>query len=159
MRNLITLLALAAATPAFAAENAEFTGVRAELNAGYNDITGSFDANDIVYGAAVGVDFPVGERVTLGVEANTSNVFERERQIGTAVRVGYAFNDSVLGYVQGGYTNYQDTFSRSLDGATVGAGLVANISDATFVTAGYRYSDFSRNTGAHAGLVGIGVRF
>ena len=73
-------IALAAAaalatTPALAQTNAAFTGVRAEVTAGYNDIQNSPDANDVVYGAAVGVDAPLGDRVTIGVEANSSNFF------------------------------------------------------------------------------------
>ena len=151
--------ALTAATPALAQDNASFTGVRAELTAGFNNITGSPDVNDVVYTGAVGVDFPVGDKFTFGVEGSASNVFEDERTIGAAARVGYAFDHNTLGYVKGGYTNYNDVFSRKLDGAVVGAGLQQMISDQTYVTVQYDYSDFSRGTGSHAARAGIGIRF
>ena len=158
----ILIAAMAAsllATPALAADNAAFTGVRAELTAGVNDITSSPDVNDIVYGAAVGIDLPLGDKFTIGIEGNTSNVFEKERQIGAAARLGYAFSPSTLGYVKGGYNNYQNVFSRKLEGFVVGAGLEQKISGNTFVKVQYDYSDFEGSTGSHAGLVGVGIRF
>jgi outer membrane immunogenic protein len=157
-------IALAAAaalatTPAIAQTNAAFTGVRAEVTAGYNDIQNSPDANDVVYGAAVGVDAPLGDRVTIGVEANSSNFFEKERMIGASARLGYAFTPRTLGYVHAGYDNYRDVFSRKLDGFKVGAGVERKISDVTYIKAQYNYSEFDRNTGSHALLAGVGFRF
>lgn len=156
---VLAATAALAATPAVAQTNAGFTGVRAEVTAGLNDITKRPDTNEIVYGAAVGVDAPLGDRLTIGVEANSSNFFEKERQIGAAARLGYAFTPTTLGYVQGGYNNYRDVFSRKLDGFVVGAGVEHKISSRTFVKAQYSYSGFDRNVGSHAGLVGVGVRF
>lgn len=156
---LAAAAAALAATPVAAQTNANFTGVRAEVTAGFNDITGVPDTNDVVYGAAVGFDAPVGDRVTLGLEANTSNLFESERQIGAAARIGYAFNSKVLGYGKVGYNNYRDVFSRELDGMVVGGGLEFAISENSFIKAQYDYSDFQSGTGSHSGLVGIGLRF
>ncbi len=157
-------IALAAATlfvvtPAMAQDNSGFTGVRAEVTAGYNDINNSFDANNVVYGGAIGVDVPLGNKLTIGAEANTSNVFEKERQIGAAARLGYAFTGSTLGYVKGGYNNYQDVTSRSLDGFVVGAGLEHKISKITYIKAEYRYSDFNHGVGDSSAVVGLGLRF
>lgn len=151
--------ALATASPVAAQTNENFTGIRAEVTAGFNDITGVPDANDVNYGAAVGFDAPVGDRFTVGLEANTSNAFEDTRQIGAAARVGYAFNKNLLGYVKGGYNNYRDVFSRELDGAVVGAGLEVAMSETSFIKAQYDYSDFAQGAGSHSGLVGIGLRF
>ena len=151
--------ALVAATPAVAQNNAEFTGARVEATVGVNDIQNSPDANDIVYGGAVGFDLPVGQNFTVGVEANTSNIFESERQIGAAARVGYAFTPKTLGYVKGGYNNYRNVFSRDLDGFVVGAGLEHKISRMTYVKAEGRYSDFDARQGDVAAVVGIGIRF
>ena len=155
----IAAAALVAATPAVAQDNAAFTGARVEANVGVNDILNSPDRNDVVYGAQLGFDAPVGNRVTVGVEANTQNIFERNRQIGAAARVGYAFTPTTLGYVKAGYSNYRDVFSRELDGAVVGAGVEYKISRMTYLKGEYNYSDFARNTGSHSVLTGIGIRF
>jgi outer membrane immunogenic protein len=160
--KLFTIAALAAAlvtTPALSRTNENFTGVRAEVTAGVNDVTNSPDVNDVVYGAAIGVDVPVSDRFTFGVEANTSNVFEDERQIGASMRIGYALNKQFLGYVKGGYNNYNNVFSQKLDGATAGAGVEFSISDNSYVKAEYNYTDFQANTGSHAALIGVGLRF
>lgn len=154
----IAAAALAIA-PAAAQDNAGFTGARVEVGAGYDNITRSTDANDVVYVGAIGVDAPLGDKFTVGVEANANNVFERTRQIGAAARVGYAFDLNTLGYVKAGYANYQDVASRSLDGFTVGAGVEQKVSSRTFVKAEYRYSDFNRDTGSHAVFAGVGLRF
>jgi outer membrane immunogenic protein len=156
---VLAAAALAAATPAVAQDNAAFTGIRAEANVGLNDVLNSPDRNDVTYGAQVGFDAPVGSNLTVGLEANTSNIFESQRQIGAAARVGYAFTPRALGYVKGGYSNYRDVFSRELDGAVVGAGLEYKISRVAYVKGEYNYSDFARNTGSHAVLTGIGLRF
>lgn len=159
--KFIAMAAVAAlmAAPVAAQDNANFVGVRAEATVGLNDITSAPDADDVVYGAAVGVDFPVGDRVTLGVEANSSNVFDSDRQIGAAARLGYAFDRNTLGYVKGGYNNYRDVFSRELDGFVVGAGIEQAITRNSFVKVQYDYSDFDRGVGSHAVLAGLGVRF
>lgn len=166
--KFITLaaLALTAATPAMAQDNAAFTGAKVEATVGYNDINNSFDANDVVYGGAVGFDVPVGNKFTLGVEANTSNVFEDQRQIGAAARIGYAFTPTTLGYVKGGYNNYRDvarignrSFRENLDGAVVGVGIEHKISRVTYLKAEYRYSDFDGQVGDSAAVVGVGLRF
>lgn len=159
MKMIMIAAMLAASTPAMAADNANFVGVRAEVTAGLNDITASPDVNDVVYGGAVGIDVPVGDKFTVGVEGNTSNILEDERQIGAAVRVGYAFSPNVLGFVKGGYNNYRDVFSRELDGATVGGGLEFAFSKNVYTKVEYKYSDFDQGVGSHAGLIGLGLRF
>ena len=156
---VLAAAALIAATPAMAQDNAGFTGARVEATAGYNDINNDFDRNNVVYGAAIGVDAPIGDKFTVGVEANTSNIFERERQIGAAARVGYAFTPTTLGYVKGGYNNYRNVFSRDLDGFVVGAGIEHKISKVTYIKAEYRYSDFEGRVGDSAVVAGVGLRF
>jgi outer membrane immunogenic protein len=151
--------ALVMATPSLAATNDAFTGARVEATAGYNDINNARDFNDVVYGAAVGIDVPVGDRFTVGVEAGTSNVFETNRQVNVAARVGYTLTPKTLVYAKAGYNNYRafDKFDR--DGVIVGGGLEHMISDQTFVKAEYRYSDFDGRIGDQAGVVGVGIRF
>lgn len=149
----------AIATPAYADTNDNFTGLRVGATAGIDDVVNSPDANDIVYGVDAGVDFPVGDRVTVGVEGFSTNPFEHTRTIGAAARVGYAVTDNTLAFARAGYSNYQDVFSRELDGLTVGGGLEFSISDSAYIKAEYRYSDFEQDVGNHGALVGIGLRF
>lgn len=161
--NKIIIAAIAAtaliATPALARTNDGFVGPRAEVTVGANDITNSPDRNDVTYGAAIGVDAPVGDRFTIGIEANSTNFAQRERQIGAAARVGYVFTPKVLGYVKGGYNNYQNVFSQKLDGAVVGAGVEYKFSKHFYGKAQYDYSDFENGVGSHAVSTGIGIRF
>jgi len=151
--------ALAVATPAMAQNNAGFTGARVEATAGYNDVINSRDRNDIVYGFEAGVDVPVGDNLTVGVAANTRNVFEDNRQIGVTGRVGYAFTQNTLGYALAGYNNYRSFQDFDRDGLAVGGGLEHKISRVTYVKAEYRYSDFDGRTGDSAVTAGIGLRF
>jgi outer membrane immunogenic protein len=160
MKNTLLFVAiLAVATPVMAADNSRFTGIRVEALVGANDILNSPDRNDVVYGAAVGVDMPMGKNFTVGVEASSTNIFETERTIGAAARIGYAVTPAVLTYGKVGYTNYQNVFSRKLDGVVVGAGAEFALGKYSYVKAEYNYSDLERNTGSHAGLLGVGLRF
>lgn len=141
------------ATPAAANE---FGGVYGEITAGYDDVIEGTDATDVVYGAAAGVNVPVGKFI-LGAELTADNVFER-RDLGASARVGYAIG-RVLPYAKIGYANYSDVTSRKLDGLRVGGGIEYNISSRTYVKTEYRYSDFQNNLGKHAVLGGVGYRF
>jgi outer membrane immunogenic protein len=156
---LAAAAAMIAATPAVAQTNAGFTGARVEATAGYNDVINSRDRNDVVYGFEAGVDAPVGDRFTVGVAANTRNVFEDNRQVGVTARVGYAFTPTTLGYALGGYNNYRSFQDFDRDGFAVGGGLEHKISRVTYVKAEYRYSDFDGKTGDSAVTAGIGLRF
>jgi outer membrane immunogenic protein len=155
----ILAAALVAASPALAQDNAGFTGLRVEATAGVNDIQNVRDRNDVVYGFAIGADAPVGDKFTVGVEANTRNVFEDNRQVGVQARVGYAFTPKTLGYALGGYNSYRSFQDFDRDGFAVGAGFEHLISDRTFVKAEYRYSDFNGEAGDNAVTAGIGIRF
>lgn len=156
---IAALAALGAATPALAQNNAGFTGARVEATAGYNDVINSRDRNDIVYGFEAGVDAPVGDNFTVGVAANTRNVFEDNRQIGVTGRVGYAFTPTTLGYTLAGYNNYRSFENFDRDGFAVGAGVEHKISRVTYVKAEYRYSDFDGRVGDSAVTAGVGLRF
>lgn len=165
---LLAAAALAAtATPAVAQTNAGFTGARVEATAGYNDVINARDYNDVVYGAGMGIDVAATDRVTLGAEVTTSNVFERNRTFGVAGRVGYAFTPTTLGYVKAGYANYRDTFaisrnrtlSQNLDGGVIGVGIEHKISNVTYLKGEYRYTNYSRNVGTNAVVAGVGFRF
>jgi outer membrane immunogenic protein len=167
--KLITMAAIAAAftaTPALAANNSAFVGPRVEATAGVANITKVRSAKDFVYGAAAGVDLPLGDSVTIGADVNTNNVFDHNREIGASARLGYAFTDSTLGYVRGGYNNYRNyanlaknNFHQDLDGFVVGAGVEYVVLPHVYVKAEYRYSGFSNHVGDSGVLAGVGFRF
>ena len=159
MRKFVVFAAaaLAACTAAQPAMANDFGGVYVSATAGVDDVTSLPDTTDVVYGANAGVNIPLGN-VIVGVEATLDNVFESQREIGASARLGYDLG-GVMPYVEAGYTNYRDAFSRELDGLRIGGGLEANISDNTFVSVEYRYTDFEAGAGKHAGLVGLGLRF
>ena len=76
MKKYLASLAVAAAFVATPAMANDFAGVRAEVTAGLDDVTGGVDTTDVAYGAALGYDLQFG-KVVIGVEATAANVFER----------------------------------------------------------------------------------
>jgi len=156
----IATASTALATPAMANS---FTGVRAEVTAGVDDVTGPvaarrLDLTDVTYGAAVGFDAELYKNVIVGFEANLDNVFDR-RNVGASARLGYVIKDAVLVYGKVGYANWKQTTSTELEGLRLGAGVEANIAGPVYGKVEYRYTDFDRGVGQHGALVGFGVRF
>lgn len=158
MKNYMIALAIAGATLATPAMANPFTGVRAEVTAGADDVTGGVDLTDVTYGAAVGFDAELYKNVIVGFEANLDNVFDR-RNVGASARLGYVINDAVLVYGKVGYANWKQTTTRELEGLRLGGGVEANIAGPVYGKVEYRYTDFDRGVGQHGALVGFGVRF
>ena len=158
LKYLLVASALTLATPALA-DNDNFVGPRVGVSAGVNDITNSVDVDEVVYSADVGVDFPLGENATFGVEAFSENVFDDNRTLGAAARLGYAVSDNALLFTRAGYTNYSDVLSGDLDGLTVGGGVEVAFTENLYTKVEYRYSDFEQNIGSHGALIGVGLRF
>ncbi len=156
-KTLFVAAAVAAlsATPALAND---FTGVRAEVTAGLDDVTGGVDPTEVTYGVGVGVDAELYKNVIVGVEATVDNVFDR-RNIGAAARIGYVVADKALVYGKVGYSNWKQTTSAELEGLRVGGGIEANLVGPVYGKIEYRYTDFEGKVGNHAGLVGFGLRF
>jgi outer membrane immunogenic protein len=142
------------ATPSFANP---FSGPRLSVTAGVDDVTRSTDKSDVTYGAMLGLDVALSEKAIVGVETNVANVFNR-RDIGVAARLGYVVSKDTLLFVKGGYQNYNDIFSRKLDGFSVGGGIEHNLSDNFFVGAEYKHSNFQRGVGKNAVNVSVGFR-
>lgn len=152
--SLATTIGLATATPAVAqSANANFTGPRIEASVGVDDLSRNIRSSDLNYGAAVGLDAPLGSHMTIGVEANLDNVFERE-DFGVSGRLGLALTNNILVYGNAGYTRF-----RALDGVRVGGGVELSTGTPLYGKAEYRYSDLQANVGRHSGLLGIGLRF
>jgi outer membrane immunogenic protein len=158
MKKTLFVAAAAAALTATPAMANPFTGVRAEVTAGADDVTGGVDTTDVAYGAGIGADAELYKNVVVGVEATLDNVFDR-RNIGASARLGYVVADSVLVYGKVGYANWKQTTTAELEGLRLGGGLEAKIAGPVYGKVEYRYTDFDRGVGQHGGLVGIGLRF
>ena len=153
---LTTLAALAIATPAVAAN--PFTGVRAEVTAGADNVINGRDTTAVSYGAGVGLDAEVWPRVVVGVAANLDNVFDR-RQVAANARLGYVVTDRVMVYGTAGYANWRQLATRELAGFRAGAGVEARVVGPFYAKVEYRYSDFPRGVGQHGVVAGAGLRF
>lgn len=158
MKKYLAPLAAAAAFVATPAMANDFAGVRAEVTAGLDDVTGGVDPTEVTYGAGVGLDAELYKNVVVGVEATLDNVFDR-RNVGAAARVGYVVADKALVFAKVGYANWKQTTTAELEGLRVGGGVEANLYGPVYGKIEYRYTDFDGNVGQHGGLVGIGVRF
>lgn len=150
--------ALAACTASAPAYANDFAGVYGQVTAGVQDVTKAPNTKDVTYGVSAGVNVPLGDAAIVGVEAQLDNVFDR-RDVGAAARLGFVVTDGVLLYGKAGYANYKDTFSRKLDGVRVGGGLEFNLTEHSFASVEYRYTDFQAGVGKHGALVGLGLRF
>ena len=158
MKKYLAPLAVAAAFVATPAMANDFAGVRAEVTAGLDDVTGGVDPTDVAYDAGVGLDAKLYKNVVVGVEATLDNVFDR-RNIGAAARLGYVVADKALVYGKVGYANWKQTTTAELEGLRVGGGVEANLYGPVYGKIEYRYTDFDGGVGQHGGLVGLGVRF
>lgn len=158
MKKYLAPLAAAAAFVATPAMANDFAGVRAEVTAGLDDVTGGVDPTKVTYGAGVGLDAELYKNVVVGVEATLDNVFDR-RNVGAAARVGYVVADTALVFAKVGYANWKQTTTAELEGLRVGGGVEANLYGPVYGKIEYRYTDFDGNVGQHGGLVGLGVRF
>lgn len=159
MNLLLVAAAATIATPAFAAGTDNFTGLRVGATAGYDDVTGGVDFNDVVYGADAGFDLAVTDNVVVGVEATVTNPLEETRTIGAAARAGVVVTDNLMPYARVGWSNYRDIANVNLNGVTLGAGVEYALDTDLYVKAEYRYSDFEAGLGNHGALVGVGFRF
>lgn len=159
MKKLIAIAALAAATiatPALAKD--AFTGPRAEVTAGYNDVTGVAANHNFAYGVEAGYDVSPIKNVTVGVNVGLSNVLDR-RDVSVGARVGYELNDHALLYGKVGYSNYRNLLARNTDGLGLGVGLEVNVAGPVYVKTEYRYTDLGRGVRKNAVVGGVGFRF
>lgn len=153
-------LALTACQPAQAADNAGFTGVRTEVHATVSDFSRIPNLNDVGYNAVIGVDAPIATNWTVGAEVEAKNVFDNDgRAYGVGARLGYALNENVLVFGRVGYDRLEALNTRTLDGASYGAGAEWRISERTHLTGQYRYTNYEQGADAHTVGVGIGYRF
>ncbi|MDT8758991.1 porin family protein [Sphingomonas psychrotolerans] len=126
MRKLIlaALAASAAATPAFA-QDATFTGPRAEAIVGWDHVSDDSISNGsrdgVVYGGQLGYDYQAGKAV-FGVEGEVTGATTKDEAFGVLAagdrlkvsagrdlyvggRIGFVAGSRALIYAKGGYTN------------------------------------------------------
>jgi outer membrane immunogenic protein len=157
-KTIFALTAAAVAVVSTPAMANPFTGVRAEVTAGADDVINGVDTTDVAYGLGAGFDAELYKNIVVGVEANVDNVFDR-RNVGASARLGYVVADTVLVYGKVGYSNWKQTTTAELEGLRLGGGLEAKLFGPVYGKVEYRYTDFNGNVGQHGGLVGIGLRF
>ena len=174
MRKILFVAALCAGcatTPAFAQDDAPFTGAHVEGLVGYDDVR---DADgDLMYGVSGGFDFQTGG-VIIGLEGEfadsdvngnsddlitTGDNFQlnTDRDLYAGARLGFVVSPTTLIYAKGGYTNAKfesrfDTgtgtvYDRGItaDGWRAGAGIEQKFSllgPSGFIKAEYRYSNY-----------------
>lgn len=174
--------ALATATPAFAQDEGNFSGPRAEVITGWDRVDGpdSGDASDgVVYGGAVGYDFRLGGAV-LGFEGEATGATTREhgtdvltpgdafrvkagRDLYVGGRVGFLAGPNAMIYAKGGYSNARvDTRyvsgstvvddGENLDGWRAGAGVEVKLGGNLYAKGEYRYSHYSDLNGTNIDL-------
>lgn len=174
MRKILigaALCASAAAVPAFAQEEAPFTGPHIEGIVGYDDVSEG-DGN-VMYGIAGGYDVQLGG-VIAGIEGEfadsevkgtandlitTGDSFRlnTDRDLYVGARLGVAVTPTTMLYAKGGYTNAKfesrfddgtgSSFNNGVtaDGYRVGAGVEQKFNlfgPSGFVKAEYRYSNY-----------------
>jgi outer membrane immunogenic protein len=174
MRKLLigaALLSTALATPAFAQEDAPFTGLHVEALVGYDDVADG--DGDLMYGVAAGYDFQMGG-VIAGIEGEfadsdvngaANDLFaigdsfrlNTDRDLYVGARLGFAVSPSTMIYVKGGYTNakFEGRFDNgagtifnngvTADGYRIGAGIEQKfnlLGPSGFIKAEYRYSNY-----------------
>lgn len=93
------------------------------LSGGYHDLgTGGRD-DGAIGGVLAGVDFPVGETLTLGVEGNYHvGTGAIDSEYGVAARLGFPVGESSQLFVKGGFQEVDFDLSH-ITGAPVPAGL------------------------------------
>jgi len=123
MKKYLAPLAVAAAFVATPAMANDFAGVRAEVTAGLDDVTGGVDPTDVAYGAGVGLDAKLYKNVVVGVEATLDNVFDRRKLEGLRVGGGVEANlyGPVYGKIEYRYTDFDGGVGQH--GGLVGLGV------------------------------------
>ena len=165
------LLSTVAVTPAFAQEEAPFTGPHIEGIVGYDDV--SEGKGNLMYGVNAGYDFQLGG-VIAGIEGEyadsdvkgsasdlitTGDSFSlnTDRDLYVGARLGFAISPTTMIYAKGGYTNakFEGRFNDGLgtiyntgvttDGYRLGAGVEQKFTlfgPSGFIKAEYRYSNY-----------------
>ncbi len=166
--------ALAAATPAMAQE-ADFSGPKASVIAGYDVVDlntpGVRNPDGVIYGLGLGYDIQKGSAV-FGVEAEVADssaklkaagvtVAETGRDLYVGGRIGFVTGSTLL-YGKVGYTNARVKTiagSDNADGIRLGAGVEQKLGETLYAKVEYRYSNYEADVERQQVVAGIGIQF
>ncbi len=153
---LASVATLAFASPALAAETADFAGPRVSISAGLadDDVVGD-DA--FAYGGEIGYDWNM-KGVVLGVSAEIGDTDQTGRELGATARIGGVVGKKVLVYGLGGYSNL-NAAGFNFEGIQVGAGVEVALGKQAFIKAEHRYANYDAGLEFHQNLLGVGLRF
>lgn len=160
------IAAASVAVPAFAQDNAPFTGPRAGVTAGYDKFQGE---EGVSYGVSAGYDIALTPNVTVGPEVSLGDStadgagVDASRDLAASLRLGYVVNPRVLAFGKVGYANsrFESAGLRdTLEGVRYGGGVEFAVTPRTYISAEYQRSEYEANFGGRdAGVVGVGFRF
>jgi outer membrane immunogenic protein len=167
MRKFLVIAASAAAVALPAAAHA---GAYAQVQTGLDSVSVAGDSDEgLAYGAAIGYEFPIGDKMFAGVEASLDDsttkefILETDRDISAVARLGTKLGEKSAAYVLAGYTNARgevDGFGgENFDGVRLGAGYQLNLTDKLFGKLEYRYSNYEYGISRHNALVAVGYNF
>ena len=187
MKNFV-LAAVAAGVFATPAAAQDFPGLRIEGYAGYDDVTADLSyedsdfpednfsidgsTDDLMYGVAIGYDYPISDGFYLGVEATVDfsdnsrceeafgddeACFKLKRNFGVGARLGARVSGRAIVYAGAAYVNgkaeasYEDfidpdynfTVSDTRDGYRLSLGAEARVAGNMFVKAELRHTNYS----------------
>ena len=163
------IAAIAAATiavPAYAQDDAPFTGPRIGATVGYDSLGGE---EGVSYGVVAGYDLPVGGNVIAGVDVSLGDSSIEEagvdvsRDLAASLRLGYVLNPQIMAFGKVGYASTRFEIAgdgAAIEGVRFGGGLEYAFTANTYVSAEYQRTEYEDNLGGRdAGVVSIGWRF
>ncbi len=163
------IAAAAVSVPAFAQDDAPFTGPRIGVIAGYDNIHGH---DGFTYGATTGYDVAITPRLTVGPEVSFSDStmknrfgdYHASRDLAASVRLGYVVTPRVLAFGKVGYANSRFDYNAgghdTLEGVRFGGGVEYSVTPRTYISAEYQRTEYENDFGGrNAGLIGVGFRF
>ena len=184
--KFVTLAAVAAAAFVSSAASAnDISGFRVEAIAGWDQIRLSDAGNKsgFAFGAGVGYDLPVGETISVGVDAEISGSTAKLRvsdgvdfaevKAGRDLYVGGRLSgkvaDNVVVYAKAGYTNARLTLDTSVPGFDdlsgngggfrLGAGAQYLLGNGAYAGGEYRYSNYEGDFSRNQVVATVGYRF
>lgn len=167
MRKFVVLAASAAA---FALPAAAHAGAYVQVQTGLDSISVAGESDEgVSYGAALGYEFPLSEKLFAGLEASiddsTTKEFgiETDRDLSVVARLGTKLGEKGSVYALAGYTNARleadGLGGQNFDGFRLGAGYKLNFSEQLFGKVEYRYSNYEYDLSRHNALVAVGFNF
>ncbi|WP_336957890.1 porin family protein [Sphingobium aquiterrae] len=160
------IAAACVSVPAFAQDEAPFTGPRAGVTVGYDKFQGE---DGVSYGVTAGYDIALAPRVVGGVDVALGDSTvdgastKVSRDLAASLRLGYVVTPRILAFGKVGYASSRfevGGVGAALEGVRYGGGLEYGVTPHTYISAEYQRSEYEQNIGGRdAGVVTIGYRF